>query len=113
MHITTTSLSEFFEILDSETKIFQSTIHVDVSKTPLDGDRFSAVRFSVVLRASVVVEVSNESQYILVFGYDCGKDYRDSNSEENGTKVANEMKAQIREYASSRNWKILPGVIGF
>lgn len=113
MHLACTSLDEFFEVLDSEKSIFQSVLHVNISRNPVDGDRFRASKFAVVFQASAVVEVSETSQYILIFGYDCGNDYTDASAESPGTVAADAMKKQVQDYASKRGWRVLPGVVGF
>lgn len=113
MIITCTSIDEFIECLEAEKAVFQGVVRVSIVRQPFDkGNRDSTI-YEVVLQASAVVLVDEESQYMLQVGIACGKDYCDATQEMGGSEKAKELKSRLQQFAESRGWKILPGIIGF
>jgi len=49
----------------------------------------------------------------LEVGQFCGIDYKDGKGNYSGTKMAEELKNKIKEFADSLELKVLPGIIGF
>lgn len=109
MRITTSTVDEFVECLDNAVSIFENTIRVSITRRPQEGGR-NAVKFDVVLQASALV-TSPEGEYILEAGEECGIDYNDATQEKQGSSVASKQKQMIVEYAKTKNWKVLPGII--
>ena len=98
-----------------EKLLFQDTIRINISKNELN-----EAKLEVVIQVSALVRVleehdgvQEESQYLLEAGQFCGIDYIDSSNDPQGTRIADELKSQICDYALERNWKVLPGIIGF
>lgn len=114
MRITTQTVDEFIECLQDVESIFDSTVRVSVGKVP-HGDKEvrNCVKFLVSIQVSAVVIVSDESgaEYLIDAGEICGVDYVDSSNSLEGTVRANAMKDKIRQFASSKGWRTLPGVI--
>ena len=110
MRVTCETINEFIQCLASETKVFGDTVRVSIIRNPIDGTKREAVKFSVHIKASVVVS-SGDSEYLLEAGQACGMDYEDASQERDGSKRAEFLKNEIKEFASSKNWKVLPGVI--
>ncbi len=110
MKVECNTIKEFFDCLDSEKHLFQHTIRVSINRRPL-GSGDPHVVFEVIFQASAVILVDEEYQYVLEVGFSCGKDY----DEENGSLAASDLAAgyrtEIEDYAESRKWKVLPGII--
>lgn len=118
MRITCHSIDEFIISLDQGVDrnkgegLYQNTIRVSVVRRPVDGTVRDAVKFDVVIQASTVVELPDESQYLLEFGQNCGRDYEDATQEKTGSDNAEEIRGRIVRYAQERGWRVLPGIIG-
>jgi len=111
MRVTCQDIDEFLECLANEKDVYRDTIRVSIIKRPFDGTKRDAVKFEIILQASAVVTVKDEEQYLLEVGIYCGMDYLDGKAEEKGSEIAADKKQEIKGYANSRGWKILPGVI--
>ena len=114
MRISVTSLDEFFECLDAEQKVFQDTIRVGVGRRATDPTSKTPARFDVILQSAALVEVTTpdeSAEYLLQIGLLCGKDYEDASKSRAGSEAAALMKGRIVEYATKRQWRVLPGLI--
>lgn len=124
MRVTCETVDEFIECLRAECQahstIFQDTIRVSICRRPIDKSAREALKFEVVLQASAVVVVDQESQYLLEVGEYCGKDYADDPPNDEGTQKAKALKEKIEDFAkgwwrqefdSGASLKILPGMI--
>lgn len=110
MRVECNTVDEFLICLSSERSIFQDVIRVSITRNPIDTGR-DCVKFDVILQATTVVLVDSESQYLLVVGCNCGKDYEDASQELEGSASAKKLKDRITQYAKERSWGILPGII--
>ena len=110
MRVECHSVDEFLTCLAAEQLIFQNVIRVSITRNPIDTGP-DCVKFDVILQATTVVLVDSESQYLLVVGCNCGKDYEDASQEREGSALAKKLKDRITQYANEKNWKILPGII--
>lgn len=107
MRVTCNTVEEFIECLRNEKSLFQNTVRVNLSERALDTD---GIKYEITIQASAVVIVDETSQYLLEYGEDCGKNYKNGEGEE-GTQNALKKKESIESYAKDREWKVLPGVI--
>ena len=114
MKIVCSTVEEFLENLNDENpqSFLRGTIQVSVSRNPLDGTKRDAVKFSVNLQASVLVNMpEDEGQYLIEVGEDCGIDYQDASMDLAGSDVAAEKRAQIIEYCEANGLRVRPGMI--
>ena len=107
MRVVVNDVGEFFESLVDVTGLFDSTIRVSISRMVV----VEGVKYSVRIQASAVVQTSEGAEYLLDVGEVCGTDYCDASQDYSGSRVAQEKKKQIKEFASSKGWRVLPGVI--
>ena len=103
-------VDEFLTCLKSENEILQDTVRINIFRKPLGSDP-EPVKFEVIIQASTVVFIDEESQYLLQVGVYCGKDDNTEPQDTGGSDKANELNKKMQEYVESRGWKVLPGVI--
>lgn len=111
MRVECLTIEEFLVNLRSANNVFENTVRVSVTETPLGKDPRHSVQFDIVLQASAVVIASEEGQYILEAGVYCGKDVRDAEPSLEGTNRAAEIKKQIEEVVEERAFRLMPGII--
>ena len=113
MRVIVQNVAEFIGNLESESpdRVYGKTVYVSVTRTPLDGNKRDAAKWSVVFQASAVVDLPDGGQYILEVGEDCGTDYTDSTDEPAGTEQANELKERVRQYSRANGLTVRPGVV--
>lgn len=120
MRVVNHSIDEYLENLKIARDIYQQTIYVSIIRRPYSAagipqDPRETTRWEVIFQSTAIVDGDDgESQYVLDVGINCGFDRIDDSDEEkkeNGTSVSQRHKAAISEYAASRGWRILPGVI--
>lgn len=120
MRVVNHSIDEYLENLQVARDLYQQTIYVSIIRRPYSvsggpQNPHEATRWEVVFQSTAVVEGDDGgSQYVLDVGLLCGFDRIDDTAEEkkmNGTAVSSKYKAAISEYAATRGWRILPGVI--
>lgn len=119
MKVECQDIEQFIECLRHENKLFRNAIRMNISRNGMDGGK-DEVRFEVIIQVSALVrvleidnEIQEESQYLLEVAQCCGIDYMDSSNDPQGSEVAKKLKCDIELYAKERDWKVLPGIIGF
>lgn len=118
MRVTCTNADEFLECIQRGVdttrgdKLFHDTIRVSIIRRPVDGSVRDAVKFDVVIQGSTVIRSPDNSEYLLEFGENCGRDYEDADAEHEGTRNAKMIKQRISDFARQSGWKVLPGIIG-
>lgn len=110
MKIVVHSIDEYIENLCHVNEIFDNVIRASIIKRPIDAVARTAVRYGVVLHVTSVA-VCESGEYILELALDCGKDYHDSSNDHAGSRVAERAKRKIVDFAKTRKWRVLPGVI--
>lgn len=103
-------IDEFLTCLKSEKEILQNVVRINVFRKSL-GNSKEPVLFEVIIQASTVVFINEESQYLLQVGVYCGEDDDTEPQNTGGSDKANELKKKMQDYVESRDWKVLPGVI--
>jgi hypothetical protein len=111
MRITTKTIDEFLEALTHEDEIFCNTIRISSGRIAVDAASREPVKFKVVIQASTIVKIGDQSEYLLEGGEFCGHDYEDASQDKAGTKAMQALKEKIQAFAATRNWKVLPGLI--
>jgi len=113
MRVVCHTIDDFLENLQQESsRIYQRVVWVSRTVNPADDKtKRDAVIFDVTLHASAVVDVDDESQFLLDYGEDCGRDYHDATQDMAGSEVADELKARIRKVCDEYGLTIRPGVI--
>ena len=104
MRVECKNVEEFLTCLKAEKFIFQDVVRIGIYRRPKGTDPDPVV-FNVVLQASALVLVDEESQFLLEVGCDCGKDFDDETQDFEGSNLASNLKAKIEMYAASRKWK--------
>jgi len=113
MRVTFITIEEFLHDLKNveSDKVFQQAVRIQRSQRPIQGDKYSAVKFEVVLQVSAVVSTDDGGEYIMETGEVCGYDYRDSSREFAGSEKADELKRMIEEFCSHHGLVVRPGLI--
>lgn len=120
MRVVNHSIDEYLENLKVARDVYQQTIYVSIIRRPYSvagapPNPREATRWEVIFQSTAIVEGDDGvSQYVVDVGINCGFDRVDDTDEEkkeNGTAVSAGYKAAISEYAATRGWRILPGVI--
>jgi len=113
--ITCKTVEDFLKNISAEPReaVLQNVIHMDLCENPLDGDKRNAVKYSIVLQLSAVIDMEDGGQYLLLCGEDCGRDYRNSTHQMNGTQKAIELRERIDQFCAEHGLSLRPGVIGF
>jgi hypothetical protein len=111
MRVSCESFSDFIEHLDQRTEVFDNTLFISRAARPLDVGKVQ-VKFAVTFQCSTVI-LTDQHQYILEVGVDCGLDYHDASNEHKGTAKAKELSQVVKDYAEKRGWRVLPGGVGF
>ena len=104
------TVEDFIANLRAGAEIFENTIWACVVRSPLDGTKRDAAKFEVVIQASAVVQQA-ETEYLVDFGEQCGRDYEDASQDKAGTARAHEILELIHQYAKERGLRVLPGVL--
>ena len=106
MRVVCQMIDEFFENLTSEPKgsLFRDTIRINNVRQPLDGNRFAALKFQIIVQVSAVVDLGEDGQYLLEAAEDCGIDYADASQEKEGTEQANELRLKINQECEKHAW---------
>lgn len=116
MRVTCSSVEEFIENLKVAKEVHQKTLYVSLFKRPCEGTKATASKFDVVFQASTIVitPIDDEEwqEHLLEVGVDCGRDYPHEGNNE-GSEIAHGLRNILAEYATSREWHILPGVVGY
>lgn len=116
MRVTCTSISDFLETLEQEGvgKIHRRTIHLNVSRRPLDGTKISAAKFQVTLQATAVIDLGDDDgQYLLDFGELMGIDYEDASQDKSASKAAEKAEERIVNVCTNLGLVVRPGIISF
>ncbi|MEE9592667.1 MAG: hypothetical protein V3W28_03695 [Thermoplasmata archaeon] len=113
MRVIVQNVAEFIGSLEAEepSKVYNKTVYVSVIRTPLDGTKKTAAKWSVVFQASAVVDLPDGGQYILEVGEDCGTDYTDSTDDPAGTEQADDLRGRVRQYCRANGLTVRPGVV--
>ena len=104
------TVKDFITNLRAGREIFEDTIWVSIVRSPIDGTNHDAAKFDVVIQASAVVQQA-ETEYLVDFGEQCGRDYEDATQEKAGTERAHATLELINQYAAERGLRVLPGVL--
>ena len=114
MRVICPTFDEFLQCLSSEQEVFQDTVRVSAIRRHANGkSNRDATVFDVVLQASAVVVVDENSEYILEVGVDCGRDYEDGQGEKVGSYLAAAHKSELKKLADTKGWKLMPGVVDY
>ena len=114
MRVVCASVEEFLKCLESEKTLLQDAVRISIFRNPMDGkNQRDATKFKIILQASAVVNIDEESQYLLEVGKDCGRDIEDAEPTKEGTELATALKDQIEAFVVKRGWRVLPGTITF
>lgn len=111
MKIEVSNVDEFIICLQNAESIWENTLRVSLTRRPIDGNGRNSTSFHVNFQASALVETTESGEYLLEVGEMCGKDIEDSEPDRTGSENAKKLKEKLAEYAKTRDWKILPGVI--
>ena len=111
MRITCNTIEEFLSNIIDDVKLFENTIWVSVSKSPLDGNDRNSARFEVSFQASAVIIFPEGGESLLDLGIDCGKDYHDVSQEFLGSEEASEHKDKLKSFCDGRDLVLRPGVV--
>ncbi len=108
MRIQTYSLNDFLANLE-QSGVVGKTVWVDRTENPVDGDRRTAVKFSVVFQATAVCQFA-EGEFLLDLGVDCGFDYRDSSQDDSASQEAGRLRTELVEFCEERGLTVRPGI---
>jgi hypothetical protein len=108
MLVTCKSVDDFLANLEQADNLFEDAVRIDVTRRQLD-----EVRYAVVFQASCVVQTDDGGEYILQVGEECGVDYEDTTQDFGGTDSAADVRHRVTDFCKSRQFKVLPGTIGF
>ena len=113
MRVICNTLDDFIENLGGYEKddILQGCVYVDTTKNPVDGNKRTAVKFSVVFQASAVIALPDGGEFLLQMGVDCGTDYHDGTQAMDGTEEADNLRFRLKDFCSSRGVLVRPGII--
>lgn len=114
MRVCCDNLDDFITNLKHEpaSNVVRHVVHVSTTMRPLDtSDKRTAVKFSVVFQASVVVNLDDGGQYMLDYGEDCGLDYRDASKDFKGSERAAALRKRLEEFCDDHGLTIRPGVV--
>jgi len=112
MRIAVADVAEFIEALQDVSTIFDNTVRASIFKRPFEGQNSrTAAKFEVFFQVSCVVITEKDEEYLIETAEFCGNDYNDATPETDGTKKAEFLKHTLREFATNKGWKLLPGVI--
>ena len=94
-------------------RLFQDTIRLSIIPRPKGNNPRGSMSDEIILQASTIVLVDDNQSYLLEVGQFCGIDHKDGKGDYSGSKMAEELKNKIKEFADSLELKVLPGIIGF
>ena len=113
MRVVCSSLNDFINNLpDSRESVWRGTVHVDVTRQPLDGEnRHNAVKFAVIFHASAIVDDEQDGQYFLDLGLNCGVDLECSDPRTDASDLAESLRRKLVEHCDDRGLTVKPGVL--
>lgn len=112
MRVSCNLFDDWMQNLVSVERVFGGTVYFSVTRQPQDGqDRRKALVFSVVVQASAVIELSEDSQYLLECGEDVGTDNLCADGHTDGSDRAKVYRDRLVEFAEPRGIKVMPGII--
>lgn len=118
MRVEVAAIDEFLEHLRAvgPGRVFGGTVYCSTFHRPIDGDKRSALKFSVVIQASAVVDVPSKDgreagQFVLDGAEDCGRDYCDQSGEKAGSERAAELRAKLYHWCVENKIELMPGVV--
>lgn len=118
MRVVCSSVSDFMKDLETQVGasgpdcVVQKTVRINIDKSSLEGKPIrDSVKIGVILQASAVIILSNDGEYLLQLGFDCGVDYLDASKELRGTKVAEALSVEIENFCRTLGLVTGPGMI--
>jgi len=108
MRVTCKTLTDFLtNIVEAGSeKLYGGTVWTDVTKRE-ENEGID----EIVFQADAVVREEDGSEYFLQYGQSCGRDYYDGDPGREGSRKAEELEKQLREFCKSRDLKVRPGVL--
>ena len=113
MRVECNSIKDFIENLlagEAVVDVFDKKVFVDITRRPVHGDSSNVV-YLVDIHASVIVNTSDQGQYLLVAGESTGKDYDDATNDKSGTDRAYDLKAKLGDFCKVHGLEVRPGML--
>ena len=110
MRIKCSSVEDFIKNL-SEGSVFRNAVYEDCNSRPLNGDKHKATSFEIHYSVSTVLLFEDGGQALLECGEVCGIDRHTADGSLDGTVVQQQLQAILKEFCSSKNIRVLPGII--
>jgi hypothetical protein len=109
MRVQTYNLVDFLDNL-KQSDVVGKTVWVNRTENPVNGDRRTAAKFSVVFQATAVCQFE-QGELLLDLGVDCGFDYRDCSQDDSASKEAARLRAELIAFCEERGLIVRPGIV--
>lgn len=104
MRIACFSLDEFLQNLD-EGQVHRGAVHVGRVLNQ------EGITTTVVMQCSAVVVYSDDSEVLVEAGIYCGKDVDAGDGGSEGSERCDDLHAELVQYAETKGYRVLPGII--
>lgn len=116
MRVTCSVLDDFLAnvVKEGSNSIFRRTIYVEKICDPMmEGERKSKIRFEIGIRASAVVDLASDGQYLLEAVESCGIDYEDQSKELTGSENYELAHKKLVDFCEKTNLSLCKGIVDF
>ena len=112
MRIACQSIEEFLERLADvpAADVPLNEVNFSLTRRPLDGTRFTAVKFEVSVLVTTLIRVGG-GEMLLEAGEYCGMDYNDGSQEKDGSVYGETLRRQVDNFCKPRGHKVRPGAL--
>jgi len=114
MKVNCLTVGDFTENLikvGSPVEVFQKSVWVQTTYRGIDhSDLKQAAKHQVFFQAAAVV-TTDDGEYILCLGIDCGIDYHDTTQDFVASEYMNEQKEELQKFCDAQGLKVLPGTL--
>jgi len=107
MKIVCQTVQEFIDNVRNN-EIFEATVWASISSNFMDKDDVKAL---VYFQASAIIVYPEAGQALVELGVECGTDYNDVTNDHGGTKKAETLRQELKDYCDSNGLTMKPGTL--